>query len=954
MYRRFFLPLAVLLLGVAPALLGATGRDLYEEAERRFAAGNYTLAIERYERLLADYPGTEFSSRAHFRIAQSHYYLQNYEAALDRFQRAAVRAPGGPLARQIRFWTGLTTFQLQRYEESAAAFDRYLADQPERRGRAHLYRGLARLELGDVSRAREDLENALPALEASERGFAAALLLEVYSRQGETGLILSLWESLERDLDRSDGYHEQRLRYVADAAFERNETGLARTLYQELVEYSLESAQWGYQRLYAIAREEGDRERMQEIFRSAERRLAGEPQRMTDFWYSLGAEAVVAERYELAELHLFRVWDVRAERPVTGAVPHMLARAIERQGRPMEAVAILLASLDDPYVASDKAVERQVGAARILLRLGQYGEALEIVAGMPERTRESSVLYAWTFALYQLGRTAEALEILDRNALQPLIRERPDLARLRGRLQLEGGRPADAVRSYRDYLADRPGDMVARVELVRALVGAQQFSAADQEARAIDAAALSASLREDLAYLRGLTAFHDRRFEEAERFLAGVRDVRYEPLLSYHLAWSRYRQGKTEEARETIAAVIEDLPERLLFEGGYLYSWTLFQTDRGQESIRQLLRLLGAALERGRELQVRQLLATVYLSEGQVDEALLQYQRLISLAEDDQRRALLWNQYAATLAAVGRRGEAVEQFDELHATLPETRSGREALMESGQVLYSMGRYSAARDRFRAYQNSYPEGPDLDRALYWAGVASLELDESARALLWWEPLIREFPRSAYTPRALIGTAAIYAERGQQRQALELYDRFVAAYPEDARAAEADRERRRIRLELDGLSAREAELWVDLEPLGRPGPERGSDRWFALVLELGRIAIREQITLTTQRNRIVEYLLEGSRLGGDNSARASVLLAEYYRRRGETRAALESYVRAASTPGVTDELAAQSLYEMAVLAREQGERATMERAVRELSERFGDSVWADRARRLLEQN
>lgn len=954
MYRRSIVYLSALLLVAGATVLNASGRDLFEEAERRFTSGNYTLAIERYERLLSDFPGTEYTARAHFRIAQSNYYLQNFDVALDRFQRAAVRTPGGPLARQIRFWIGLTAFQLEQYPEAIAAFNRYLGDQPEQRGRAHLYRGLARLETEDSAGAAHDLESALPFLDGTERGFAAALLLEVYARHGDFQATLDLWESLGRDLDRRDGYHEQRLRYVADAAYERNRMDLARELYGELAEFSLESAQWAYQRLYGIAREEGDRDRMQELFRQAERTLAGEPRRMTDFWYSLGLEAIAAERYELAELHLYRVWDVRSDRPVTGAVPHMLARAIERQDRPREALEILLASLHDRFVLDDAQVERRIAAARMLLALDQPEDALELVAAMPERTRDSAVLYAWTFSLYRLDRFREALEILDRNSLQPVIREQPDLVRLRGRLLLEQGRPADAVRAYRDYLADRPRDMEARVELVRALVGAAQFSAADQEVRRIDDADLTPEVREDLTHLRGLTAFHDGRFDEAVRYLSSVTTQDYEPLRSYHLAWSLYRLGEAADARNTIGAVIEELPESLLFEGGYLYSWTLFQTGQRQDSIRQLLRLLGASLERPREQQVRQLLATIYLEEREIDEALLQYQRLVPLAEDDQRRAAFWNQYAFTLAAVSRDSEAVDQFDQLHEALPGTDAGREALLEAGQVLYTMGRFADSRDRFRLYQNRYPEGPDLDRALYWAGVTSMELDEAARALLWWEPLIREFPRSTYTPRALLETARIYADRGQQRQALELFDRFVAAYPRDDRAAEADRERRRIRLELEGLSSREAELWVELEPVGRPGPAPGSDRWFSLVLELGRIAIREQITLTTQRNRIVEYLIEGSALDGDEAARASALLAEYYRRRGETRAALESYVRAASATGVSDEMAAQSLYEMAVLAREQGERATMERAVAELEERFGDSIWADRASRLLERN
>lgn len=954
MFRRLLLLVAILLLTAGLSSAFAGSRDVFEEAERRFSAGNYTLAIERYERLLADFPGSEYTSRAHFRIAQSRYYLQDYPAALDRLQRAAARTPGGGLAREIQLWIGLTTFQLERFSEAIVAFDRYLTGEGQQRGRAFLYRGLSRLETGDIRRAQDDLEAALPLLEGTERGFAAAVSMELYSREGLNDQVLRVWNETEDDLDPGDGYHEQRLRYAADAAYALGEPETARQLYSELVDFSLGSAQWGYQRLYSIAREKGDTEEMRILFRRAEQRLAVEPQRMSDFWFALGLEAVGAGRYELAELHLFRVWELRGERPVSGAVPRLLARAFERQQRPAEALEVLLVSLDDPHVDGQVTVERRIAATRILLALGRPEEAVEVMAALPERTVESAALYAWTFALYRAGRSAEALQVLNRNDLQPVVREQPDLVRLRARLLLEDDRSAEAVRVYRDYLADRPDDTHARLELLRALVGASQFSAAMQEAARIDERELSPGRNQEFAYLRGLTAFHNEQFARAEALLSEVDDPGYEPLRSYHLAWAHYRQGSTGPARDAIASVIDELPADLLFDGGYLYGWTLFQSGEYEGSIRRLLRLLGIALPRERELQVRQLLATVYLADAEVSQALVQYRRLIELADSDRQRADLWSQYAATLATVGRAGDAVDQYDDLHDSLPDTESGRRAVLEAGQLLVSMGSFQEARERFRLYQNRYPSGPELDRALYWAGATSLEMDEAARALLWWEPLVLEFPRSVYTPRALIGTAEIYARRGQQRQAVELYDRFVAAYPDDPRAAEADRERRRIRLELDGLSGREAELWVELEPVGRDGPEPGGKRWFDLVLELGRIAIREQIALTTQRNRIVEYLIEGSRYDGNDAAQAAVLLAEYYRRRGETRAALEQYVRAASAPGVSDEVAAQSLYELAVLSREQGERETTRRAVTELLERFGDSVWADRAGRLMEQN
>ncbi|MCG8479059.1 MAG: tetratricopeptide repeat protein, partial [Spirochaetales bacterium] len=332
--------------------------------------------------------------------------------------------------------------------------------------------------------------------------------------------------------------------------------------------------------------------------------------------------------------------------------------------------------------------------------------------------------------------------------------------------------------------------------------------------------------------------------------------------------------------------------------------------------------------------------------------ALVQYRILADNAADDRQRSEFLSLLAATLAALGRVEEAILEYDGLADRLPRTEAGRRALLEAGEILVSAERYREARERFRAYQSRYPRGEEIDRALYWAGATSYELGEPGRALLWWEPLVNEFPRSDFTPETLFLAAGIYVDRGQRRQALELYDRLTAAYPDSRRAREAERLRRTIRLELDGLSAREAELWVQLQPGSERGPVQGGELWFELVLELGRIAIREQITLTAQRTRIIDYLLDAARFDGPEAAEATLLLAEYYRRRGETRSAIERYIEAAAKSGASDELRARSLFELAVLAREEGDSTTAERALGELRERYGESIWADRAQRIME--
>lgn len=937
-------------------VLAVTGsdRDLFDEGERRFAAGNYVLAIDRFERLLEDHPGSQFGTRAQFRIAQSRFYLEEYQSALERLQRTAARARGGAVSRTIRLWIGLTEFQLGNYQQADDALTRYLDEEPAPEGRAFLYRGLARAETGRAAAATEDLVVATVSTEGLERSYAAAVLMELYTRQGLHGEALALYDEWVSSGEPAGPYEEALVRHAADAAYERADIERAVTLYRELTDYSPASAQWAYRRLYAIEQDRQDREAMQDVFRAAERRLAGEPERLADFWYALGADAFESGRDELAELYLSRVWDVRRQRAIAGAAPYLLAQSVERQGRGGEALQLLLDSLEDDAVEDDFAPERRVAAGRLLVADRRFDEAAALLEGRAELATDSAALYIWGFALYRAGESRRVGAHLEREESQALIREFPPLALLRARILLERGDAIAAVRAYRSYLAERPEDTRSRVELVRALVRAEQFAAASQEAARIDADRLEAAEREELVFLRGLTTFHEGAFETAADSLVAVTDLRYEPFRSYHLAWSFYRLGRTAEARNTIAVVVDDLPPTLRFDGAYLYAWTLYQGGEVNSSADRLLRLLGEALDPREEGDVRRLLATVYLEAGNADGALVQYRILADNAANDRQRSEFLSLLAATLAALGRIDEAIPEYDALAAQLPETEAGQLALLEAGEILVAVERYREARERFRTYQSRYPEGDEIDRALYWAGATSYELGEPGRALLWWEPLVNDFPRSTFTPETLFLAAGIYVDRGQRRQALELYDRLAAAYPDSRRAEEAERLRRTIRLELDGLSGREAELWVRLQPGRGGGPDPGGEVWFGLVLELGRIAIREQISLTAQRTRIIDYLIDAARFDGAEAAEATLLLAEYYRRRGETRAAIERYVDAAAFAGASDELRAQSLFELAVLAREVGDAMTAERALRELQERYGDTIWADRAQRIMESS
>ena len=933
---------------VAAYGVGATDRDLYDEASRRLRAGNYDVAIERFQTLLDEYPASPYRASAQVGIGRSLYYRGDYDAARELLDRAAVRARDGEQLRTIRLWIGLTAFRQGDYTAVDVALSDYIAENPAPVARAWLYRGVARSELGRVGEAVGDLTTAFDRTSDAERSYAAAVLMGIHASREEYRLILDRIAQLEEVmLQPGRPYSELMVRYAADAAFAVDDIAAAERYYRDLTAHSAAAAQWGYRRLFALARDAGDREAMQGVYREAERRLAGEPRRLIEFWVELGSDALDRERYELAELYLSRAWEVRAEQVIDGRVPLLFAAAVERRQRPEEAFTLLFDSLTDAGVTDNARDERVVEAARLAVRAEDYATAVGLLEEYALVTASAESLYLWAFAQNALGEEGTVRDRLGSAAAQPLIRGYPPLTRLRARLLLSAGEAVEAVRSYRSYLAERPEDETARRELVRALVAAGQFGAVSQEIARL-------STRDDeVAYLEGIAAFAREDYATAVTVLGAVGGDDYEPLRSYHLAWSLYRTGEVAAAGETIAAVVDALPPSLGSRGRYLYAWTLYQAGGYAAAADQLLLIVAAGGGAIYE-PAQRLLATVYRADRRYDDALRRYQRLAEEAATADAEAEYAMLIADTLIAAGRREEAIARYDETARRFDALPAGRQAVVRAGELLYEAGEFQAARDRFRRYQALYPEGEQLDRALYWAGMTSLSLGEESRALLWWEPLITRFPQSDYTPEVLYRTGEIYINRNQRREALELYDRLTVAYPDTQWAGQAEPVRRTIRLELDGLSGREAELWVALEPPAGAAPGRGSEEWFSLVLELGRIAIREQITLTRERSRIVDYLIQGAALDGEAAARASLLLAEYYRDRGERNAAVERYIEAAGTDGAPDELRAQSLFELAVTAREGGDTRTADDAMDELIRRFPGTIWADRVQRMMESN
>ena len=107
-----------------PAL--AQDRNIFVEGESRFRAGNYELALERYDTLLREYPGSELVPDTQFRRGVSLFRLSRFDEALRVFERVQTRFRSTRFVDLVPFWLGVTHYELSNYEVAIPFLDLYL------------------------------------------------------------------------------------------------------------------------------------------------------------------------------------------------------------------------------------------------------------------------------------------------------------------------------------------------------------------------------------------------------------------------------------------------------------------------------------------------------------------------------------------------------------------------------------------------------------------------------------------------------------------------------------------------------------------------------------------------------------------------------------------------------------------------------------------------------------
>jgi cellulose synthase operon protein C len=246
------------------------------------------------------------------------------------------------------------------------------------------------------------------------------------------------------------------------------------------------------------------------------------------------------------------------------------------------------------------------------------------------------------------------------------------------------------------------------------------------------------------------------------------------------------------------------------FESRYRIGWILFTQQRDAAAALAMLREV-APLRRSAQgrLDADILIGDVLLAQGNIDEALAQYQQILARpgANGRERGEIAFKiaeihyfqgafETALTeLEPLGENSAADIANDALALTSFITRYSAPTdvplrAFAAAQLLVRRNRFDEAIGALRSLLGTYDAMPVAEQAYITLGATLRDADRPTEAVAVWEEFLTKMPESADRDVAMFGLGSLYETLpGQRTKAIDMYQRLLGELPASLYAARA---------------------------------------------------------------------------------------------------------------------------------------------------------------------
>ena len=172
-------------------------------------------------------------------------------------------------------------------------------------------------------------------------------------------------------------------------------------------------------------------------------------------------------------------------------------------------------------------------------------------------------------------------------------------------------------------------------------------------------------------------------------------------------------------------------------------------------------------------------LGDTYYVAKDYNSALAQYEKVIQANAADKDYA--YYQKGVTLGLLGRKDEADQTLAALLQSNPDSRYAEQAVFQQAQLAFQAGDYGPAAQGFTRLITTRPTSSLLPEAYQRRGVAYANLEQQDKAVLDFQKVLTDYPRSTAAQQALYSLQESLAALGRNEEFDQALANFKAQNP-----------------------------------------------------------------------------------------------------------------------------------------------------------------------------
>ena len=469
---------------------------------------------------------------------------------------------------------------------------------------------------------------------------------------------------------------------------------------------------------------------------------------------------------------------------------------------------------------------------------------------------------------------------------------------------------------------------------------------------------------DEYRYILGLAATGCGVWKTAETLLGTEK-----PYGLYYTAYALYRQSRTEEAYPLFERFYnENMYHRMARNSCFYAAVCALQNGESDNALKFAKLAVEKSVLADQKMEASVLCASIYNDKNMYAEAEALLEVYAPSSESVSLNLLLSQIYSAHAALAKREGktaiyeEYLRKADRLLSTTesyfrnnPETSAAaEEAAYRRAELYYSSAEYAKAADSYEQFREQYADSSFYVQALFYNALSLKNIGREKEAILLFEKCAsyNKYNDTFGFP-ALRQLIELYRNSMEYNMALTVAERALLEYPEESKYSGIATTARNLRLMVEGTDETIAALKTKYEETGRSSTSAGRKNGFSLALEY--------MNTVSDRAKGEEVLLDiiaaskQTGLAADDRfiiGESYELLGLYYRQLDRDDDATECYLSAAECFASVDKgKAAEVLYNAIDIFVSEGKFADAEAVYRTLISLDSGSQWAEKAAALV---